>query len=223
MVATAPQPAVDPNPRPRPTLADRHKLRVAYIHGEGPLTRLCDKLGISYGTARQWHDNEKWPKLRADYDAKRVQSVMAEVLPAQPERAQPAQAPQPADGIPAKIQVLEAQLAQVDELLKTADTDRAWDTLTKAKDRLLENWYVLTNHPKPARRKPAPERPLRRVLPEPTRASVAPMPEVSGLQPPPTPTSPVAQSSPVAARPTLVPMGVAVHHRRAPSQLEGPA
>lgn len=216
MVSTAPQTGINPNPRPRPTLADRHKLRVAYIHGEGPLTRLSAKLGISYGTARQWHDAENWPKLRADYDAKRMQSVLAEVQPPQPERAQPAQTPQPADGILGKIQVLEAQLAHVDELLKTADTDRAWDTLTKAKDRLLENWYVLTNHPKPGRRKPAPERPRYQAITRPEPTPTAKLASEAPEAPPPTPLAVVQGSA-------RVPMEVALRHRPVPNRLEGPA
>lgn len=55
-----------------------------------------------------------------------------------------------------------ARLETLDGMMSRAKTDREWDNLTRAYDRMFRVWCVLTKTPGPGNRKPAPERPDRR-------------------------------------------------------------
>ena len=70
----------------------------------------------------------------------------------------PLQATPPADtasGI--SLACVRARLETLDALMSKAKSDREWDNLTRAYDRMFRVWCVLTKTPGPGNRKPAPE------------------------------------------------------------------
>ena len=50
-----------------------------------------------------------------------------------------------------------ARLVTLDGMMAKAKSDREWDNLTRAYDRMFRVWCVLTKTPGPGNRKPAPE------------------------------------------------------------------
>src|ERR1035441_10358966 len=50
-----------------------------------------------------------------------------------------------------------ARLETLDDMMAKAKSDREWDNLTRAYDRMFRVWCVLTKTPGPGNRKPAPE------------------------------------------------------------------
>ena len=55
------------------------------------------------------------------------------------------------------VACVRARLQTLDALMSRAKTDREWDNLSRAFDRLFRIWMVLTRTPGPGNRKPAPE------------------------------------------------------------------
>jgi len=55
------------------------------------------------------------------------------------------------------VTCVRARLQTLDALMARAKTDREWDNLSRAFDRLFRIWMVLTKTPGPGNRKPAPE------------------------------------------------------------------
>lgn len=116
------------------------------------------------------------------------------------------QAIPPADTDPGiSVACARARLETLDALMSRAKTDREWDNLTRAFDRLFRVWCTLTATPGPGNRKPPPVRP---------RAQ-APL----FLDPQPVPAgerewSPM-RDSPAAPSVEPVPIEVALRHRPA--------
>ena len=93
----------------------------------------------------------------------------------------PLQATAPADTAPSiSLTCVRARLETLDTLMSKAKSDREWDNLTRAYDRMFRVWCVLTKTPGPGSRKPRPEREPREAprsagpwLPEEPEASAA--------------------------------------------------
>ena len=75
----------------------------------------------------------------------------------------------PADTDPGvNVACVRARLATLDGMMAKAKTDREWDNLTRAFDRLFRVWCVLSNTPGPGNRKPGPVSRLpREIAPDP--------------------------------------------------------
>ena len=72
----------------------------------------------------------------------------------------PAQATPPAGTDPGiSVACVRARLETLDALMSRAKSDREWDNLTRAYDRMFRVWCVLTKTPGPGNRKPAREQP----------------------------------------------------------------
>jgi hypothetical protein len=74
----------------------------------------------------------------------------------------PLSAAAPADTDPGvSVACVRARLATLDGMMAKAKSDREWDNLTRAFDRLFRVWCVLSNTPGPGNRKPGPVKPAR--------------------------------------------------------------
>jgi hypothetical protein len=79
------------------------------------------------------------------------------------------------------------RLETLDSLMSKAKTDREWDNLSRAYDRMFRVWCVLTQTPGPGNRRPAPERTRPNWMPPPLPMSLeprdAPQEHLSGASP----------------------------------------
>src|SRR5689334_12790453 len=66
--------------------------------------------------------------------------------------------PQTEIGLGIDVACMRERLESLDRLMARAKTDREWDNLSRAYERLFRIWMVLTKTPGPGNRKPAPER-----------------------------------------------------------------
>lgn len=88
--------------------------------------------------------------------------------------ADPLSASSPADESQRiSVACVRARLDTLDGLMAKAKTDREWDNLTRAYDRMFRVWCVLTKTPGPGNLKPRPEpaRRIEKMLAQPTIAT----------------------------------------------------
>jgi len=109
---------------PTNRLADKIKLRKLYVRGHGSLESLCALHNVPYGTAVEWFQEEKWAKLKADYDALELAKLTA------PEAEHPKNTPAPSE--------TEQQLVMVNQAINSCADTRDWERLTRSKVALLE-------------------------------------------------------------------------------------
>ncbi len=92
------------------------------------------------------------------------------------------------DAIPGiSVACVRARLETLNALMSKAKSDREWDNLTRAYDRMFRVWCVLTKTPGPGNRKLAPERPASR-QPGAWAVEAFPVPSLPpscGVEPPP--------------------------------------
>lgn len=139
-----------PQARYRPTTEQRRNVREAYIQGKGSLRVLAERFGISFSTVKDWHFEEGWTELRNKYDANSLAKLAKSIEPAA--TVVIAETP-PVTTQAGKLAVVEKQLENVDKLLTECEDAKELNSLTQAKERLLNAWALLTGFERPGVRK----------------------------------------------------------------------
>ena len=148
---------------PTNRLADKIKLRSAYITGQGMLLTLCRKMAIPYETARNWHEAERWGRRKAAYDARQLAKLDCD--------EQQQFKPQ----LEAKPSLTQQQLDLVNEALLSCDDADEMLKLARAKQTLEECLWVEKHGAKPGTQRPGRStRQTRPVLPEPVPCGLEP-------------------------------------------------
>lgn len=131
--------------------AVHRKLRNAYIAGEGSIRQLAELHGIPEDTVRNWCRREKWGGLRSKFDTRDNERLVSLAAPV-PQRVieAPAMAKTPAE---AKLDAVEAQLKKVDRLMAESEDYKELEALSRAKERFLNQWCILTGFPRPGVRR----------------------------------------------------------------------
>jgi hypothetical protein len=123
-------------------LAEKLRLRRAYVKGEGSLEALCLKANVPVKTAQNWFQDEGWIRLKQQYDAQDLSRLMHGSIAAQAEQAAIGQS------------VTEKQLNRVNEALLSCDDADETLKLARAKQTLEECLSVERNGAKPGTLKP---------------------------------------------------------------------
>ena len=141
-------------PRTRHPLALRLQCRKEWVEGQGTLSEIAGKHNVPLQTLVAWYRRENWTPARNRWLEKQRSDNEA---PAKP----PVYAAKPSnstdDSRARKLQRLEMQLEALDNFLDDAKTGDEWHKLSTAKHRLLENYYILADIPKPGSRRPKAE------------------------------------------------------------------
>lgn len=156
---TADQPKINPTSR----LADKVKLRKLYVHGHGSLENLCISHKVPYGTAVEWFRDERWPKLKQDYDQRELAKLSGNTV----------EQPSTSHAATGTAQ----QLSQVNEAILASDDASEIERLTRAKLALMDAMHYELHgcrippgklRSKPDKRLPATPQPVQEaeVLPE---------------------------------------------------------
>ncbi len=156
-------------PRTRRQLALRLQCRNEWATGQGTLAEVAKRHNVPPQTLVAWYRRENWTDARNRWLAKQLSD---NETPAKP----PAYAAKPKysddDTHARKIQRLETQLESLDSALDNARTADDWHKLSTARQRLFEQWRILSGIPLPGSRRPSKERPRRQAYYEPV--SLAP-------------------------------------------------
>jgi len=147
-------------------LAEKLKLRKAYVRGEGSLEALCAKQHISYQTAHVWSTAEKWPKLKMAYDKQELLKLIGAVENEQPRNN---------GGT-----ITERQLEMVNYSILACDDANEIAKLTRAKLDLQEALWIERNGFKPGTQRPSRRGNNRAAIPTPE-----PQPDTSSTPEPP--------------------------------------
>lgn len=141
-----------PNANPHHPLALWHKVRTAYIHGEGSQRELAEKYGISFESLSDKARKEGWLARRQAFDLARLNSLVPEPTPT-------IEAPQARQAIPETptaimAEKLMSEIEECTEAIKNAETADEKDKLSRTRERAFRQWQVLTGMPNPGSRRP---------------------------------------------------------------------
>ena len=125
----------------------KRAIRQDYIEGKGSSRILAKRYDVPKDTIREWITAGNWPALRR----KRDEVELAALVSAQPAPVASPSLPIATDPMLARVM---EQLESVDRQLANADDDwKAFEALSRAKERLMGVWCTLTGHPRPGIRK----------------------------------------------------------------------
>lgn len=197
-------PAAPATPRTRHPLALRLQCRNEWVTGQGTLAEVAKRHNVPPQTLVAWYRRENWTDARARWLERQLSD---NETPAKP-HAYAAKPEYSDDATHARqIQRLEAQLESLDNVLDNAKTADDWHKLSTARQRLFEQWRILSGIPLPGSRKPSKERPRRQACYAPVEPElIEPVPaELRESEPgafaPVVLPSPAQASEPAAAAP----------------------
>jgi transposase-like protein len=141
--------------RTRHTLALRLQCRKEWMEGHGTLVQVARKHGVPNSTVIAWYRRDGWTAARKRWYEKQLSDNEA---PAKPQSC--AQNPKITTNTHGeKLQRLELQLSALDNFLDNAKSPDEWQKLSAARQRLFDQWRILSGIPLPGSRQPAKERP----------------------------------------------------------------
>jgi len=143
-------------PRTRHTLALRLQCRKEWVEGQGTLAEVARRHTVPPATLIAWYRRENWADARNRWFEKQL-SDNEETMQPSVRTANPTNS---ADATHArKIARLETQLESLDNTLELAKTADEWHKLSTARQRLFEQWRILSGIPLPGSRRPGREKP----------------------------------------------------------------
>ena len=106
---------------------------------------------------------------------------------------------------PISLSRVRTHLASLDSLMSRAKTDREWDNLSRAYERLFKVWCVLSQTPGPGNRRPVSEKQARASLAALPSPAIPDQPQVSPARAvSPQPTVAPASTAPTASQPDAI-------------------
>jgi transposase-like protein len=135
-------------PYPRPTQEQKIKARAAYVQGKGSARVVAGLFGLNAETVQDWITDEGWVDMRADYDKRQLEKLLAPPTPA------PA-IPQEQSSGNRQVDRLSGQMRAIEEQMEGMTNADSLAKLAMAHSKLFDAWCVLTGTPRPGVRKVA--------------------------------------------------------------------
>jgi hypothetical protein len=132
----------------------RLQCRNEWTEGQGTLSQIAQRHSIARQTVIAWYRRENWTAARNKWiEAQRCDSA---ALHTHPEKPPLTSIVADADARVRRILRLEHQLESLDNILDNAKSADEWHKLSTARQRLFEQWRILSGIPLPgSRRQPA--------------------------------------------------------------------